>query len=374
MLRRAIEIGCTTVFMWACVDDRSEPGATAASDASTSDTTTTTDATADATTATDTGPDVAPLACEPLGGLYLMDKVCSEAPKPGYQHFLCVRQSACDIAFETVYPQAQLTGTVVYETWSASDAALDCAGRIDGDVLAADCDHVQYASCDLQATRYDLPGYSKVCCDVTGDDCPSGQRCTLVEVEGIVGNVPVCEPHAGAVALDGACDQFLGPSGQVTDDCAPGLGCVRMGQPSVSACRPLCDTQDACAEGELCKVSDGYTLFGHCLVACDPFAGCPGGARCTPIPAYGPGVSFGFAPTCIQGSGDIAEGAACDDNAPRCQPGLQCTPSFGAASGSRCARYCDPAHACPSGQRCRPGYPMEHQWPRMDELGFCEPE
>ena len=164
-------------------------------------------------------------------------------------------------------------------------------------------------------------------CDTVGQDCLSGQKCSIVIVGGALGRH--CTP-TGTVALGGACTR----TSTRTDDCAAGLACSDDG-----ACRPLCIATDGCAVGDQCiqfgTLSDGL-CWPPCTSTFDP-AACASGFTCD----VGLHLGNGEGATYCRTIGPQALGASC--TAAPCAATLDCDVD------GVCHALCDAGHPCPGG-------------------------
>lgn len=173
---------------------------------------------------------------------------------------------------------------------------------------------------------------------------------------------------------DGICDDFCdradpdcgpifcGPDGSCPDGmtcvedeasaCPEGAYCIL--PPSAGECRPECDTDEDCADGEVCEGASGACPPGaYCILApthgaCVPDeggdGGCPDGAYCVLPPPPDPG------PTFCDPDGSCPEGMLCDEyEASDCPEGAYCVMPPGPGE---CRPMCLSQADCEEGQVC----------------------
>jgi hypothetical protein len=197
---------------------------------------------------------------------------------------------------------------------------------------------------DLSAGPGDMFRYRS--CSVIAQNCPTGQKCTLVSPEGL-GLGAYCIPLMGNVAENQPC-QTIGSFGE--DDCGRGLMCHRPSAAATEprACRRFClDNRDCTTGGQVC----GAPLFLP-YVLCTP--------TCAPF-----GTSCAAPLTCSRRVFDTDQNVYLGCKTPGAgAPGTLCTsdtacdgtsicPTGTDAGAPTCSRLCDGTHACPSGS-CAP--------------------
>jgi hypothetical protein len=114
------------------------------------------------------------------------------------------------------------------------------------------------------------PDVAQDVCDIWGDDCPAGEKCTAYATSGSVWDANKCVPVMGDGQPGDACDVF---------------------ESSV-------DGLDTCAKGSMCWDVQADTEVGYCVAFC---AGSPNDPQCpgdTLCPLYGDGVLPLCIPTC----------------------------------------------------------------------------
>ena len=204
----------------------------------------------------------------------------------------------------------------------------------------------------------DTPSLST--CSVFEQDCPVGQKCTLVAtIEGGGWDAWQCVPVADPPVEPGGACMFEGSPGQGLDDCAEGSVCLGVDVDEFpGTCIAFCEgsgTRPECADlGSECYTqADGLIAF--CLPRCDPTAPvCPGDMACYPVQSDWFGCAFdvsgamGVPGDPCSGLGTCDPGAVCMSAAavPGCMDELGC-----------CSSVCDlgdPTPPCLPGQSCVP--------------------
>ena len=224
----------------------------------------------------------------------------------------------------------------------------------------------------------DTTGMIGTACDIWGQDCPDGEKCTAWANDGGSSwNDNKCVPvdpnpkQAGDVCTA----QGSGVSG--LDDCDKGSMCWDTNKENIGYCIEFCmGSADApfCSDPQaLCQIANDGVL-PICLPSCDPLLqDCPGvDYACLPL-------NDGF--VCIpDGSGPDAgaDGDPCE-YANACDPGLFCaTADFvpGCKTAGCCSSFCDlgAPNTCPlkaQGAECQPFYEMGMAPPGKENLGVC---
>lgn len=201
-------------------------------------------------------------------------------------------------------------------------------------------------------------------CNLWGDGapCPGGDLCAPVP-----GGGRCLPPGPYAAGVDEPCN--AGPPYA----CGSGLGCAPLAPVHTATCRPLClasagpGEEGACPPGERCfrmygGMDPGWSPYGTCGVACDPFAeSCPPGLVCEPLDREPSGALVG---QCFYADSG-APGQPCKSADPGwyhgCAPGLTCTPSPSGASA--CRPQCDPQSEVTGVGACEPGTTCTGAWP-----------
>jgi hypothetical protein len=167
-------------------------------------------------------------------------------------------------------------------------------------------------------------------CDLLAQDCPSGQKCTVVNMNGM--STISCEP-AGTIAEGMACMRSNG-----VDNCAAGLICTRTGSAALT-CRKLCDSTTACSSGQQCGlVLRTITNVGACVPECTPFGSDCGALNCSGLVHDIGSNNFFF--TC-RNPGSTAAFVDCNLSN-TCVADTTCDPKT-----MFCTPLCDNAHSCP---------------------------
>jgi hypothetical protein len=185
-----------------------------------------------------------------------------------------------------------------------------------------------------------------VACDVVAQNCPIGERCTILD-ELPQGRKNQCLPQTGAATVGASCTRRVFGD----DDCDRGALCGTFADGD--RCLALCDGDADCKGSDRCySLGNGPdSRAGACLPTCTVFAhGCatnrqcglypdPDGTRLLPFCAlaYGPFAKVGAACTFTF---DCEEDAFCVG-----QP----KPSVVHAHTGICRAMCDAAHVCASG-------------------------
>ena len=113
-------------------------------------------------------------------------------------------------------------------------------------------------------------------CDVIKQDCPAGQKCTVLQT----GTGQNASFASGCIASDAniaAGMPCVRNNDTVGDDaCAKGLFCTGVGYPVDSAgnpvrhCNALCAADATCGTGQKCETLTDAGDAGLCVAACDP--------------------------------------------------------------------------------------------------------
>ncbi len=214
-------------------------------------------------------------------------------------------------------------------------------------------------------------------CSVTSNDCPSGNKCTVVSTP--TGELEhVCVPLLGNDRPGEACE--LEPGGHGRDSCAAGSVCA--GDPPDTLCAGFCGPDGACAEEATCVHlrgdASGDEGLPLCLDECQPLqAQCPLGWACT----EDPGARRWYCAPRLNGQ-EGGYGSTCDRlQLGLCAPGYAClvgpvlaTEACGDTSTiGCCAQLCDldTDATCPGeGEECQPFYP-DAPPPGLANLGVC---
>jgi hypothetical protein len=214
-------------------------------------------------------------------------------------------------------------------------------------------------------------------CDVWGQDCPDGHKCTWWNNEGGLGlNATKCVPVASEPVGPGeSCVVEEYPTSGL-DDCELGSLCMGAGLEDLTGkCIPLCagtEINPQCpGDDRKCSISASGPAL--CLETCHPLdAPCGPGRIC---------VHVAFFMCLPDASGDDgAYGDPCEQ-VDECSPGLLCAaaasvPGCEGASGC-CSEFCDLSDdefACAGadgGQACIPWYEQGLAPPGFDTLGAC---
>ncbi|MCY1065542.1 hypothetical protein OV090_12250 [Nannocystis sp. RBIL2] len=185
-------------------------------------------------------------------------------------------------------------------------------------------------------------------CDIWTQDCPEGQKCMPVSLDGVRGNEAArCRPVVDDPDALGERCTVLGTSGEGLDTCPEGQFCWRnnIGK-AFGTCLALCTgspEDPTCAEpGLVCE--HFHAITNLCVRHCDPLAqDCPGDDLCVPDDV-GDDQAF----MCL----DDASGAkgqtfdSCTESN-TCDAGLKCGSPFmipeckGDPEGGCCLPYCD---------------------------------
>lgn len=216
-------------------------------------------------------------------------------------------------------------------------------------------------------------------CDLWGQDCPEGEKCTPWANDGGPSwNASRCSPVDANPGQPGDACMVEGSGVSGVDSCGVGSMCWNVDEENVGACVSLCQgSPDATLcdnPADVCIVANDGAL-PLCLPQCDPLLGCADGEGCYPgadgfvcVPdASGPDLG---------GYGDACEYA----NA--CDPGLFCGASTivpGCDGTGCCTDYCDLSDAEPSagcggvagGQECVSAFDEGQAQPGLEDVGVC---
>ncbi len=204
-------------------------------------------------------------------------------------------------------------------------------------------------------------------CDVLLQDCPCGQKCTLVGLNDF-GCVPLADDPVG----EGSACQM---DSQDHDDCDRGSFCPVAWLDISARCVVLCNEQgEGCLGDTVCMrggQGDFLLSWGICLDPCDPLKpACVDGEECvSPFPQWlAPAVPFACLP-----AGE--EGMLCDGCGGQtgCSSGFACSGSFSCGlddDSGTCTPYCDLSMpACPDMLECQPWY--QEPPPGLENVGLC---
>jgi hypothetical protein len=218
-------------------------------------------------------------------------------------------------------------------------------------------------------------------CDLVAQDCPEGQKCMPVSLDGEYGNEAArCRPLVDAPDDLGERCEVLGASGDGLDTCPEGQFCWRPDLADESGtCLALCGgvpDDPACPAPEFACQPDPTGIARFCVRPCDPLAqDCPDAGVCVTNLNSSDGTFM-----CL----DDASGAggqlfAACDGLNTCDPGLHCGSSFmidecgGDPEGQCCVPWCDlnaMPDPCPGdGMTCFAwsGQPA----PGLEDVGLC---
>ena len=211
-------------------------------------------------------------------------------------------------------------------------------------------------------------GDSTRTCEIWAQDCPSGEKCTPVEIDGLWGATQCVAIAADPRQADDACT-IAGIGMWGFDDCDRGLLCWDVNRELIGNCVPLCQGTEAapvCADPcRACSIASPGTL-AVCLTTCDPLVqDCDNqGAACAP--AWG---AFQCLPTRADPPASVGDPCSLGNDV--CAPGLVCTSAQrlpGCAAGGAtgcCSPLCDTEapDACASllpGTHCEPWFEPGH--------------
>lgn len=214
-------------------------------------------------------------------------------------------------------------------------------------------------------------------CDPYAQDCPLGQKCTVLDGFADTHCVDIIPEPRGLGETCTLSDYLL--SGH--DDCALGLVCWEVDPDTgVGTCHALCtgspDSPTCADPARHCWPICQSCWFGICLGGCDPrLADCPNGHVCVPE-YYGTHGDF----LCqIDNSDEEGQyGDPCEWYS-TCDPGLYCAavaavPGCPPGDGC-CAPFCDTdAPDCPDadlGVACLSWYDPGDAPPGLEDLGLC---
>jgi hypothetical protein len=315
--------------------------------------TTVSDGATDASDASDSG-------CPDLTGYFELSGSCAGSDPP---HNACVSQTGCNVTMATddgTFTGTVTAGSAMLTGTTAIGGHATCTGTPTAGSWTFDCDLGDgQPMCSLTGIHNNVPSATRVCCDVTVQDCGSGQRCNLVSVpDPNAVATTACIPAMGALTEGMPCTRM--PIGY--DDCAPGLYCAGTGSPAgMTRCRALCASDHDCPSGGACVATSAGPAAGFCVPRCDVFSTtCGTGLGCSVAIGHAmPAVDIGV-PIC-QSLGTTALGGACMGN-PDCASGF-CQGSM------RCVTPCNAMHPCALGAACTPINGLEMGM----SLGYCPP-
>jgi hypothetical protein len=214
-------------------------------------------------------------------------------------------------------------------------------------------------------------GRGGVECDVVGQNCPDGQKCSAWGAGGESWNSAKCVPVTGSQQPGEPCTADGGPYSGI-DDCIEGAMCWDVDEQDHGVCVALCT---GTLESPKCEPDFGCAFCGSCVLnlclpRCDPLAqDCEADYLCLPVshdylcvmPRSDTGGTFdpcGYANACDAGLICLGPASAkeCDQNRVGC-----CLPMCSIAEG---------AAACPGeGQECLPVF--EPQPEGHEDVGYC---
>ena len=216
-------------------------------------------------------------------------------------------------------------------------------------------------------------------CDLWTDNCPEGQKCMPVSLDGdLTWQNSRCVPLVADPDELGEPCTVLGTGFDGLDTCDRRAMCWSGDlDDKTGTCFPMCSgppESPSCAPGSVCTISDDSVLI-LCLPSCDPLAqDCPNGDLCINNPQDP--LSF----VCVLDAGGD-EGQVFDpcEFANACDPGLLCLiPELAAECDPQalgcCLPFCDLSlpNACPGqGQQCLPWFEQGQAPPGLENVGVC---
>lgn len=225
----------------------------------------------------------------------------------------------------------------------------------------------------------DAPPETGQPCDIWQEDCPEGQKCMPVSLDGDdVWDQTVCAPVVGDPAgLDEPCQQ-LGDGFDGLDTCDKHLMCWEVDPlTNTSVCLGLCTgtlNDPSCASPEAACQLPAESVLSLCLPTCDPLGeGCPSGQVCIPDRTA---EHFICAPD-LSGDGGQAFDACAFSN--QCGPGHVCVSSDAAPpcdpmEPACCLPFCDLTEPdpCPGlDLECVPWFEPDNSPLPPPHLGVC---
>jgi len=208
-------------------------------------------------------------------------------------------------------------------------------------------------------------------CDIFGDDCGPGEKCTAwASNGGSSWNATKCVPVAANPDPIGAPCTAEGGGVSGIDSCAKGAMCWGVDENGMGTCVEQCtcseDNPICATPNSNCTISNDGVL-ALCLPSCDPLDAnaCAGGDVC---------ISSGGLFQCVlDASGDAGGPGDPCQFANACDPGLLCGANNGTCDGPGCCTpFCDlTAPVCPDGLECLAFY-EEGQAPQcFEDVGVC---
>lgn len=215
-------------------------------------------------------------------------------------------------------------------------------------------------------------------CDYFVEDCPQGQKCAPVSLDGdYLWDHVFCVPIAPSPAEPGEPCTYLGKPRDGHDTCDKHSFCFGGEDTGTGVCVALCvgseqDLKCQAPEDTCWLWSDSEPTVYYCVANCDPLLpSCPLDWLCLP------NGDFGF--TCIEPLGDLNATFGPCNSMFECVPGDLCVDSSLAVEcdpmvDGCCLPYCDlnGANKCPGeGQVCLPLFLPGQAPPGSENVGVC---
>ena len=295
--------------------------------------------------------------CHDFHGAYTMTGTC-DSDFVSFFNFSCVRQDD-DCNLEMSVASAAFTGSA-----NGNDLTIDsvysmaptsCTGNWDeaNGIVDISCEIPDFiVTCDGEAEPL-LPSgdIASYCCDLLGQDCGDGYRCTYVSSGSNTPLVAACLADAGTKQENETCTR--GAEGVGYDDCARGFFCgnYSTGDFDSRTCLRPCDAHSDCEAGQGCMSgSVAVPRVGFCVPTCDIFGDgseCDAGTSCTMITSIDRDDTMLLSESFCMTSNSKPVGGTCSYNND-CASGLICSPFNGT-----CVAVCDDDHPCTvTGQEC----------------------
>lgn len=334
----------------------------------------TTDALSEASAA-DATPDAAPDAaaddraapsdgatCTDLNGAWTLDSTCSSIGLGGLEGIACIQQTGCaaQVSFSEYTGSGTVTGDMIAFPYQELGVRYQCTGQVRNGSLQVECVRgTSSLRCTFTASRPMVDGATRLCCDLSAQDCEMGRRCAIL---GLPGNVQTtgCVP-TGTLREGAVCTLRDGRVG--FDDCGGVTQCSSHALPSgTRACRRPCARDADCGTGNVCLLIPATPTAGLCRQRCTLFGtDCAMGSTCRFEALRRTALAEPtLVPVCSQ-VGTVPAGRPCA-LPPDCEAGLACVRS---GASSVCRVMCDRAHPCASGA-CTPLVESD-----LEGRGYC---
>ena len=287
--------------------------------------------------------------CADLGGAWALNSDCSSIGLGGLEGTACLQQTGCGVrvSLSEYVGDGTVTGDTLSFPYEEMGVRYLCTGTIADGQLTVQCNRASGSlRCMFTASRATLEGASRLCCDLSAQDCGAGRRCSIVTLAGNA-QTTGCVP-AGALAEGATCTLRDGRVG--FDDCGGITQCSSHAMPTgTRACRRPCARDADCAAGDVCLLIPSTPAAGLCRRRCTLFGSdCPADTTCRFEASRRSALASPDLVAVCSRVGGATAGQACT-LPPDCAAGMVCSRAGG---GAACAAMCDRTHPCEGGAPC----------------------